>query len=76
MIAPAAAHRVAEESAFLLGQADPLRAAQILAKAVRHQSPGAKASLIRVLATTLAEHEPGLLAIVRADLATTTKQGD
>ena len=60
---------MAEEAVFLLAQADPLRAAAILARALKIQPRGGQQAFVRVLAQTLADNSGDRrLAAVARDL--------
>jgi len=65
---PVAAHRMTEEATFLFAQSDPLSAAKTIARAMKRQPRGAKVSFFRTLAESLAEHEPGFLIAVDAEI--------
>ncbi len=61
---------VAVDPAFELAVADPLLAAETLARGLRRQTRGAKISAIRMLAAALARDErPGFTSDVITELA-------
>ena len=69
MIGRADGSRLAQESAFLLAEADPLLAARTLARGLRNQPNGGKVAVIRSLAQQLAERDPALLREIAAEMA-------
>jgi hypothetical protein len=56
------------EPAFQLASANPIAAVKTLARALRQQSVGAQQTAVRMLVSTLAEHNPRVLPGIIADL--------
>ena len=64
----------AAENAFLLACSDPLAVTRALARALRHQTNGAKMMVLRRLVESLDETEPGILDRIATDLAQISKE--
>jgi hypothetical protein len=60
---------MAKEATFLFCEGDPLEAARVFAKAVRHQPRGGKTALIRILVESLAKDDPAMLDAIAAEIA-------
>ena len=73
MIVRQDALQLAEQACRLLCEADPLRAARILARGLRQQSRGGKLAVLRAFVQHLAEHDPGLPQAIAADLTALSK---
>jgi hypothetical protein len=57
------------EVVYQLAVRDPLAVTRALARALRHQTAGAKSTAVRILAEAMEASEPGCMAQVAGELA-------
>ena len=59
---------MASEQTFALAAGDPLRAAKVIARALKLQPAGGRRAFVRVMIDALAQNDPTLIGDVAADL--------
>ena len=70
-IDPGQAHALMVEAAGILASCDPITAARVLADAARHQPPGGRLALARILVQSLAAGDAEFTDQLLADLRAT-----